>query len=189
MKIMVRILAEAQAPISNTELIKIEDSFTLHMAKEIVRRLWLYSPYDRNMTGLPQKSFSAKGGEYRASWTESRMRKNQHLKDSWAYLSGSMGKKTIYNRMPYSHFLAKGTGIYGPKGSRIYPTEKKALSFYYSYVKRWVVTRSVKGISPVRFKKMVDRAQYEGTVIGARRAMAEMERTWRGTLQTKLISQ
>lgn len=188
-------MAEAEAPIKDAELIKIEDVFIRHAAKAILEQLENRSPIDRTMQYIGQKKFPEKGAEHRDAWIKSkqvwskgRLLKNQHLANAWAISSGSLGKKTIYNRMPYSYYLAKGTGIYGPRGTPITPRTKKAMSFYYGFIKRWVVTRQIRGINPARFQKeVIAPSQFQGTIIGVRRATAELERTWRGTLRTKLI--
>ena len=93
---------------------------------------------------------------------------------------------SIYNRLAYAQYLAKGTGIYGPRGVPIRPVDKKVMRFYYAYIKRWIVTKTVMGIDPAKFMAMVDRSQYEGTRIGIERALEDQENKWRGTLQTKL---
>jgi hypothetical protein len=176
MKLLVRILAEAEGPIQNKEVVKIENVFVKHIVKAMLKELKDMSPVS-DRSALPEKL-----------WTRGRIEKDRRLKEEWAVGKGdTTGGKSIYNRMPYTKFLLHGTGIFGPRGTPIRPTEKKALAFYSSFMKRWVVTREVKGINPARFQKIVDDSQFIGTIIGARNAEAEMERTWRGILQTKLI--
>lgn len=186
MNIRVRILAEASEPLLNRELVHIEDTFKTHIVKEIVKELVKLSPYDRRMESLSRRKDS-QSSQHRQIWSSARMLKDKHLRDSWAVSSGVLGSKSIYNRMPYAYYLAKGTGIYGPRGRPITPVEKKAMSFYYSFIRRWVVLRSVKGINPARtrFQSVIDMAHRKGTTIGVRKAMAELERTWRGTLQIR----
>lgn len=184
MKILVRVMAEAQAPLLDKELIHIEDVYEREIVKNIIRLLEFYSPYDRRMAYAPRKEGMT---AFQKSSIASRPYADRHLFQEWASEKQSMGRYSIYNRLPYAQYLAKGTGIYGPRGTMITPVNKKAMSFYYSFFRRWIVTRQIRGINPARFQKMVQGAQFRGTVIGARRAQEELEATWRGTLQTKLI--
>lgn len=167
MKIIVRILAEAQAPLLDWELISIENEFIRQITDSILKELDHNSPYNRK-------------------WRSFKREKLTHLDKSWKSRKQGFGLR-IYNALPYARWLAEGTGIYGPRGSPITPTTKKALKFYYSFIHRWVVTRSVKGINPARFQAMMNASQSRGTEIGVRKAMAIQEKKWRGTLQTKLI--
>lgn len=167
MKIIVRVLAEAQAPLLDRELIGIENVFIKQITDSILKELDRNSPYNRK-------------------WRSFKGEKLTHLDKSWKKRKQGWGLR-IYNAMPYAKWLAEGTGIYGPRGTPITPTKQKALKFYYSFIHRWVVTRSVKGINPARFQAMMNASQERGTEIGVRKAMDIQERKWRGTLQTKLI--
>lgn len=168
----------------------ISDKFTKRIAQEIADKLKFYSPRDRRMPFIEHHlGQDTKGYSNRKNWAESRPKPAKHLADSWKIKSrkGISAGRSIYNLLPYAQFLAYGTGIYGPRGMPITPKVKKSLHFYYSFFRKWVVAKQVKGINPARFQKVIDLAQYRGTVIGARRAMTEVEDRWRGTLQIKLI--
>lgn len=165
MNILVRVMAEAQAPITRTELIGIENVFVQQITDAIIKEL--EHPYDRR-------------------WRTFKGEKSQHLDTSWRKRKHSFGLR-IYNAQPYAKFLAEGTGIYGPRKAPITPAKKKAFAFYYSILKRWVVLRSIKGINPARFQTLMNYAQEKGTEIGVRKAINIQEKRWRGTLRAKLI--
>lgn len=55
----------------------------------------------------------------------------------------------IGNSAPYSRFLHDGTGIYGPKKQPI--VAKKADNLRFKIGDRWIATRSVKGVKPMRW--------------------------------------
>lgn len=167
MKLIVRVMAEAQGHIKNTELIKLEDVFLKKITQQIIKQLEKNSPY--------QPKWRSRKGE-----------KLEHLRKEWYRRKLGMAGFSIYNRLAYAQYLAKGTGIYGPRGVPIRPVDKKAMRFYYSYIHKWIVTKKVMGINPATFGAMLDRSQYEGTRIGIERALADQENKWRGTLQTKL---
>ena len=63
--------------------------------------------------------------------------------------SRSYGVVTVGSK--YAGFVIRGTGIYGPRKQRIYPTTKKALAFSYGGVK--IVVRSIKGMRPNPFTR------------------------------------
>lgn len=64
--------------------------------------------------------------------------------DAWQD-NGTMFTSTARSLAPYSLFVDKGTGVYGPSGTRIYPRQAKALTFYWQRVGGVVSFRSVAG--------------------------------------------
>ncbi len=71
------------------------------------------------------------------------------LQGGWFMASVPSPGGKVYSSKKYTSWLNDGTGIYGPKGQRIYPKTKKALAFVYNGKK--VVVKNVKGIKPRRF--------------------------------------
>lgn len=57
----------------------------------------------------------------------------------------------IGTNVKYAYWVHQGTGIYGPRGARIYPKNGKFLRFKPRGGKGYVFARSVKGIRPNPF--------------------------------------
>jgi len=72
-----------------------------------------------------------------------------YMQGSWFPLRFSTLNRMVRSSAKYTPFVNDGTGIYGPKGQRIRPKNKKVLAFQYKGAK--VVVKSVKGIKPRRF--------------------------------------
>lgn len=64
--------------------------------------------------------------------------------DAWQE-NGNSFTSTARSLAPYSLFVDKGTGVYGPTGARIYPKTAKALTFYWQRTGSVVSFRSVAG--------------------------------------------
>lgn len=52
---------------------------------------------------------------------------------------------------PYAVYQHEGTGVYGPRGSRIRPRRSRALHFFWKKVGALVFFRSVRGVRPTKF--------------------------------------
>lgn len=72
------------------------------------------------------------------------------LVDSWSN-NGDAYTSTARSLAPYSVYVDQGTGIYGPRGGRIYPTNAKALHFYWNARGEWATFASVRGSPPQNF--------------------------------------
>lgn len=72
------------------------------------------------------------------------------LVDAWSSL-GDRYESRARSLAPYSVYVDKGTGIYGPRGDRIYPTTKKALTFFWAKQGGVVSFRSVRGSPPQNY--------------------------------------
>lgn len=70
--------------------------------------------------------------------------------DAWQE-NGTSFTSTARSLAPYSLFVDKGTGIYGPTGQRIYPKTAKALTFYWQRTGSVVSFRSVAGAPAQNF--------------------------------------
>jgi len=68
---------------------------------------------------------------------------------SYAVDRGASSYGVVALGSKYVAFVIEGTGIYGPRGTPIVPTRKKALAFFYHGLK--VVVRSVRGQRPNPF--------------------------------------
>ena len=107
MKIIVRVLAEAQAPLIDRELSSIENVFIKQITDSILIERDRNSPYNRK-------------------WRSFKGEKLTHLDKSWKKKKRGYGLR-IYNALPYARWLAEGTGIYGPRGTPITPTKQLSL--------------------------------------------------------------
>jgi|GEM_PF-933029 len=65
---------------------------------------------------------------------------------------------------PYSEYVHRGTGIYGPYGTPIIPRKKKALAF--TYGGRTLVRKSVRGQKPNPFVTRAKKRLEEGGILG-----------------------
>jgi hypothetical protein len=54
--------------------------------------------------------------------------------DTWQLEGDSTFVTTAHIDVPYAQFVDEGTGVYGPTGSRIYPTSANALVFEWNGV-------------------------------------------------------
>lgn len=72
------------------------------------------------------------------------------LVDAWSE-NGTTYTSTARSLAPYSIYVDQGTGIYGPRGDRIYPTNAKALTFYWTGRGAWFSFKSVRGMQPQHF--------------------------------------
>ena len=66
------------------------------------------------------------------------------LVDAWSE-NGNVYVSTARSIAPYSKFVDSGTGIYGPTGNRIYPTNAKALHFFWTKRGAFYTFKSVRG--------------------------------------------
>jgi len=68
------------------------------------------------------------------------------LKKSWKILPPpSKNTRLIYSPLDHATWTDEGTGIFGPRGSRIVPRTKERLAFWWRKKNRLVVTPSVRG--------------------------------------------
>jgi len=65
------------------------------------------------------------------------------------YLSYGEKKAVVTSTAPYSIFVHRGTGIYGPYKMPVVPTTKKALAFKIG--DKLIIRRSIKGMKPNPF--------------------------------------
>lgn len=72
------------------------------------------------------------------------------LVDAWSE-NGDSFVSTARSLAPYSLYVDSGTGVFGPNGNRIYPTNARALSFYWQKRGGWYTFKSVRGMEPQRF--------------------------------------
>jgi len=72
-----------------------------------------------------------------------------HLRGRWQMEKLSDFWYKIVCGVEYGEYVAFGTGIYGPRGIKITPTTKKALSFMWKGMR--VIVKSVKGQKPNPF--------------------------------------
>lgn len=70
--------------------------------------------------------------------------------DPWSSF-GERYETTARSLAPYSIYVDKGTGIYGPNGGRIYPRVAKALTFYWHARGGTFSFRSVRGMPAQNF--------------------------------------
>lgn len=66
------------------------------------------------------------------------------LVDAWSE-NGTTYTSTARSLAPYSIFVDQGTGEFGPRGGRIYPTNAKALHFFWYKKGEWATFSSVRG--------------------------------------------
>jgi hypothetical protein len=72
-----------------------------------------------------------------------------YMQNSWFPLRFSSLNRMVRSSAKYTPFVNDGTGIYGPKGRKIYPKKGKFLAFKYKGKK--IAVPWVRGIKPRRF--------------------------------------
>lgn len=93
-----------------------------------------------------------------------------NMQGGWFPLRFSTLNRLVRSPQKYTPFVNDGTGIYGPKGQRIRPKNKKALAFKYKGAT--VVVKSVKGIKPRRFvEKSITQTERRSDELCIRAAM------------------
>ena len=74
-----------------------------------------------------------------------------NISRGYGALNGSSATVAVDAEVEHASWIDEGTGIYGPTGSRIYPTSAKALVFYWPAVGKTVAFASVAGVQPTNF--------------------------------------
>lgn len=72
------------------------------------------------------------------------------LVDAWSD-NGTSYSSTARSLAPYSIYVDQGTGEFGPRGGRIYPTNANALHFFWNAKGAWYTFKSVRGAPAQNF--------------------------------------
>jgi hypothetical protein len=93
-----------------------------------------------------------------------------YMQNSWFPLRFSTLNRMVRSSAKYTPFVNDGTGIYGPKGQKIYPKRGKFLSFKYKGKK--IAVPWTRGIKPRRFvEKSINQTEKRSDEFVIRAAM------------------